>query len=251
MRLGRILGGVGLAVALVGAVLVFREPAARSADHLDSPATKADPTVDINDLFTWNDGNNVVLVMTSDFQTTPTTKFSDAVQYVFHTSSGAAYGAVVTPYDIICTFTTAQVISCWYGTDGVVTGDASQSTGLSSADKKFKVFAGPRSDPFFFNLEGFKAVVAGVEGAIPKLLDAGVCANANQKGCINAGGCPQLDNVTAGALGAQLSHAADGGAAVDFFANLNALAIVVSIDKSLITKGGPIVATWASTNKKP
>jgi Domain of unknown function (DUF4331) len=252
MRLGRILGGVGLAVAGIGAVLVFREPAARSADHLDSPATKADHTVDINDLYSWVDGNNAVFVMTSDFTTTPTTKFSDKVQYVFHTSSGPAYGAATTPYDIIVTFDAANVISAWYGTDGFVTGDASKEAGLVSTDAKFKIFAGPRSDPFFFNLNGFKAAIGAVEGAIPTLLDAGTCANAQAKGCINAGGCPQLDIGTAGAVGGLLKAGnPDGGGPVDFFANLNALAIVVSIDKALITKGGPIVATWASTNKKP
>lgn len=250
MRLGRIIGGVGLAVAVIGGVLVFREPAARSADHLDSPATKADPTVDLNDLYTWMDGNNVILVLTSNFSATPTTKFSDSVQYVFHTSSGAGYGAVTSNYDIICTFAVDQKISCWYGTDGVVTGDASKETGLSSADGKVKVFAGPRADPFFFNLEGFKATVGAVEGFVASN-PAACVSDLTYTNCVNASGCPQLTPTTAGALGAQLSHSADGGAPQDFFANLNGLAIVVSIDKGLVTKGGGVVAAWASSHKKP
>jgi hypothetical protein len=40
-----------------------------------------------------------------------------------------------------------------------------------------------------------------------------------------------------------------GGAAVDTFARFNVLAIVVAIDKSLATQGGPIVAVWGSTHR--
>jgi len=237
MNLGRILGGVALTLASLGAFLAFGVPAARSADHLDSPATKADPTVDINDLYTWVDGNNLVFVLTSDAATTPTTKFSDTVQYVLHTTSGAGFAATKGEYNIICTFDAAQAASCWYGMDGMVKGDASKEAGLASADGKFKVFAGPRSDPFFFNLDGFKKTVATVQGAAPNLM-------------FDTGGCPKVDNATSGVLVKMLKSAADGGAPVDFFANLNALAIVVSIDKKLVTKNGPVVAAWASTNKK-
>jgi hypothetical protein len=57
--------------------------------------------------------------------------------------------------------------------------------------------------------------------------------------------------VTSGVLVNMLKTAPDGGPPQDFFAKLNALAIVVSIDKGLVTNGGanPIVSVWASTNK--
>ncbi len=238
MRLGRILGGLGLAIAAVGLAMFFREPAAQSADHLDSPATKADSTVDINDLYTWVDGANAVFVMTSKFDTTPTTKFSDKVQYVFHTNSGPAYGAVTTPFDIIVTFDAANKIQAWYGASGYVTGDASVPAGLTSQNGKFKIYAGPRADPFFFNLDGFKHTVATVETAAPGLM-------------FDPAGCPTVDMVTSGVLVNMLKTSADGGAPQDFFAKLNALAIVVSIDKGLVTNAGmnPIVSVWASTNK--
>src|SRR5437762_1644887 len=68
-------------------------------------------------------------------------KFSDKTQYVFHTSSGA-FGATTSNVDVICTFDTAQNISCWVGTDDYVTGNASASAGISSTSGKTKVFAG-------------------------------------------------------------------------------------------------------------
>ena len=36
----------------------------------------------------------------------------------------------------------------------------------------------------------------------------------------------------------------------DDFLGFNAFAIVVQVDKTLVTRGGPIVSVWASTNRK-
>ena len=228
---------VGAACVTTAGVLLHK--AARSADHMDSPAVTTDPTVDINDLYTWMDGNDVVLAATF-YPAAPTgALFSDSAQYAFHISSGAAYGATTKNYDIICTFTgttAPQTANCWGGTDEFVTGNPSATSGISTADGKMKVFAGLRADPFFFNIDGFHQTVADVRAAAGSLT-------------FNDAGCPAVDNNTSAALVSQLAHAADGGAPVDFFAPLNALAIVVSIDKSLVTAGGPVLAVWASTHK--
>jgi hypothetical protein len=243
----RIAGLIGT-ISLVSVVLSAR--VAQSADHLDSPKVKLDPTTDINDLYTWMDGNNLVLAMTlfpAAMAAPPAdagpdagagSKFSNAVQYVIHTSSGPAFGNSTMKEDVICTFDVAQKISCWVGTDEYVTGDASQTTGLASADGKVKVFAGLRADPFFFNLDGFKNAVATVESVAGTLI-------------FDPAGCPILNAAQGALLRTQLTTAPDGGPPVDFFAPLNGLAIVLSIDKSLVTKGGAIVSTWASTHRAP
>jgi hypothetical protein len=207
---------------------------ARSADHLDSPATKADPSADIADVFAFNDASRAVFAMTLFPAATTSAKFSDTVVYALHTASGAAFGTTTASEDILCTFSASQTISCWAGTDEYVTGDASQTSGISSADGKLKVFAGLRADPFFFNLDGFHRAEAIVEGAASSLT-------------FDPAGCPLLDNGTAAVLRQNLTTSADGGAAVDFFANLDALAIVVSVDKSLVTKGGNTVSVWGAT----
>jgi hypothetical protein len=219
------------AVAIVGYAA-----SALSADHLDSPATMADPTVDINDVYSWMDGTNVVLVMTVYPAAPKTAQFSDKVQYVFHTSSAAAFGATTNPVDIIATFDASQKIQLWVGQSEYVTGDPSQSTGLQSADGKVKVFAGVRSDPFFFNLDGFKKVVSDVEAAASGLT-------------FDPAGCPALDAQTSTALVTQLKTDPNGGAPQDFFKTLNTLAIVVSVDKALLTKGGALVSLSGSTYK--
>jgi len=225
------LGGACLGVAIAHPRL------ARSADHLDAPATQADHTADINDVYTWMDQGNAIFAMTVFPAADTSAKFSDAIQYVFHTNSMSAYGAATSSsLDIICTFDTVQKISCWAG-DEYATGNASAQI-VQSKDTKMKIYAGLRKDPFFFNLEGFKDVTYIVA-------DAGLTPTD-----FNDAGCPQLSAGTAGALRQQLNQQTDGGAAVDFFKDLKTLAIVISIEKSLVTKGGPIVSVWGSTNKK-
>jgi len=219
---------------------------ALASDHNDSPAVKADPAADINDVYAWvQDSNTVILAMTVTPNAQPLSsdgqagsKFSDAVQYVFHTTSQASFGAATAvEEDIIATFDDNQNISVWVGKNDYVTGMANTiPTGLVSADGKLKVFAGLIGDPFFFNLDGFNNAVATVESAA-----AGLTFDSTR--------CPQLDGPTAATLRTQLQSSIDGGAAVDDFANFDALAIVVAVDKSLLTKGGPVVAEWASTNQ--
>jgi hypothetical protein len=224
------IGGACLVTAVVTPRL------AQSADHRDGPAVKTDPSTDINDVFTFNDAGNTVFAMTVFPVADTASKFSDAAAYVFHTESAASFGATSNPFDIICTFDAAQKISCWAG-DEYVTGDASAAAGVASTSGKLKVYAGRRADPFFFNLEGFNDT------------RSFVLANAGGLTFDPATGCPT--DVPTGEIVNRL-QGTDGGTkdAGDFFQSLNTLAIVVSIDKTLVTKGGKLVTVWASTNKK-
>lgn len=222
---------IGAASIVVGTPLAF------AADHIDSPAAVADPAADITDTYSWMDGNNLVMVMDVVPFADTASKFSDQVQYVFHTQSGASMSALTgAEMNVICTFDTAQKISCWAGDKDYVTGDASQTAGLTSMNGKFKVFAGLRDDPFFFNLDGFTDTVTTVEGAASSLT-------------FNAAGCPALDSATSTTLVTKLKQDGNGGAGKDKFAGANVLSIVLSIDKTLVTPAGPVVAMWASTNK--
>jgi hypothetical protein len=232
MRLRPALGTLAAVASVV--TIIGYGATALSADHQDGPATTSEPPADINDVFTWMDGNNVVLAMTT-YPAAPTgAQFSNNVQYVFHTASaGAGLGATTNPVDVIATFDATQKISVWVGTADYVTGDASQTAGLTSASGKVKVFAGLRSDPFFFNLDGFKQVALDVQGAAAGLT-------------FNEAGCPAL-GATGPVLVAQLNAAPDGGAPANHFATFNGLAIVISVDKSLLTKGGAVMSVWGGS----
>lgn len=211
-----------------------------AADHLDGPAASIDAAADITDLYAWTDAGNVVFALNVSPLAAPGAKFSDKVQYVVHTESMTAFGAKGEKSNIICTFDVAQKISCWVGEKGYVTGDANKPDGLQSEDKLIKVFAGLRDDPFFFNLAGFQDTTATVKSVAGTLM-------------FDPAGCPKLGDATAGLLVGKLKadpgSTPPGGAAKDFFAGKNVLAIVLSIDKTLLNAGGKTMSAWASTNK--
>jgi len=209
---------------------------ALAADHRDAPAVKMDPAADINDVYTWVEGGKLVVAITTFPLADSTSMFSPEVQYAIHLGRGAAFGTDTTKTDIICTFAVDQTASCWVGTTDYVTGDASVAEGITAASGDFKVFAGRRADPFFFNLSGFNdatATVTGAMGGLPK----------------DGAGCPAVDMVTSGILVGQLQGTMMGTMpAQDFFAALNGLAIVVELDDTLVGGTGDFVSVWASTH---
>jgi hypothetical protein len=230
-------------VGVIAATSVLPTPRVLASDHVDAPGTMADATSDITDLYAWTGGAQSYLVLAVNPGAATGTAFSNALQYVFHTRSMASFGATTgTDLTIMCTFDTAtpQNISCWAGSE-YVHGDASATTGLTSASGKLKVFAGLRDDPFFFNLGGFHDAEADVEAASPSLT-------------FDAAGCPDLTSAGSTALVRDISGSSHGtGPAVDYFApgssySGNVLAIVLQIDTTILTAGGPIVSVWASTN---
>lgn len=225
---------LGLAL---GALLV---PAATfAADHIDSPAAVSEPAADITDLFAWMtpDAAKVNLVLDVSPFAGADSKFSDAVQYVFHVNSSTGYGEAQTETVILCQFDAAGAISCWAGADEYITGDASAEQGLSSDSGALKVFAGLRNDPFFMEYTGFLNAIDTVIGAASSLE-------------FDADGCPAVDEGTSAVLVGQLQSGADGAAASDTFAGANVLSIVVQVDKALVTSGGPILSVWASTHSR-
>jgi len=220
------------------ALLVLCQPT-QSADHVDGPAASADPAADITDVFAWMSPDTlfVFLAMNLVRNATPASRFSDSVQYVFHTTSRPAFASPPSvETTIICTFNAAQTIQCWVGFDDYVTGDASSVNGIPSVVGRFRVFAGLRNDPFFFNLAGFRVVgrtVASLAGTLQ----------------LDAAGCPRLDAATSADLVNKLSTAPGGGVAVNNFDKFNVLSIVLAVDKTLLTRNGPVLSVWGSTNR--
>lgn len=227
-----LLGITALSIAFLGGP--------RAADHVDSPQAAAEPAADITDVLAWmsSDASRVILAMGIGRNVATSFKFSNQIHYVFHTSSQASFGASAkTDVDVICQFNAAQTIQCWAGSEEYVTGDASSTAGIMSASGKLRAFAGVRNDPFFFNLTGFKATAAAVAAAAPGLT-------------FDPAGCPLLDTTTANALVTQLRTGTGGVPATNNFDGFNIGAIVVSVDKSVLTKGGPILSVWGATHRR-
>jgi len=221
--------------------LLWSGAPARAADHADGPAATAAPDADITDVYSWMSADTKKMYLVLDLfpAATAAAKFNPNVLYVLHTKSKASLtSASGTSLDIICTFDAAQAIQCWAG-DSYVSGATAGlgNAGLTSSDGHLTVWAGLRDDPFFFNLDGFKTLVSLVKGAKSALT-------------FDGSGCPNnIDQPTSDALVSALKHDPQGGPPVDHFKGLNVLAIVVAIDTTQVTKGGPVVGVWASTNK--
>lgn len=226
--------------ATAAVVFAFAGQLASAADHIDGPQAAADPAADITDAFAWMtpDASKVILVMDLTRNADIGSRFSDSVQYVFHTTSSASFGAAPSAtVDVICQFDPQQRVACWAGDEAFVTGDASSLSGITSRNGKLRVFTGLRNDPFFFNLAGFRETARQVTAAAGSLT-------------FDAAGCPALSADTSRALVTQLQSAPGGGPAPDSFANFNVIAIVLEVDKSILTKHGSILSVAAATYRR-
>lgn len=221
----------GLALGVGVAVGASMAPAL-AADHIDAPAVVADPATDLTDVFAWMEDGQLNLAL----DIPGAAGFSDAVQYVFHLESAPAYGMTGSSTTILCTFNAAQTIQCWLDDQVYVTGDAGTPAGLANEDGTFRVFAGLRNDPFYFNFSGFTTTIDAVVDAAGGL-------------AFDDAGCPTLDAATSQVLVTQLQTEPGGDPAVDDFAGSNVRSLVVQVDPSLVNQGGPVLAVWASTRR--
>ena len=218
-------------VCLGSAVLVATS--ALASDHADGPAVAGTPNGDIVDLYAWAPPSTDELVMIQTIVGT----FSEDIQYVFHVGRSAAPALMSQPdawTDVICTFDANARVSCWVGDADYVAGDASSSGGIVSAAGTLKVHTGQHADPFYFYVAGFTQAVSAILAAAPTL-------------SFNAGGCPSIDAQTSVVL-VSLLNGMVSGPAVNTYASANVDAIVVELDKSLISGSGEYFAIWASTH---
>jgi len=211
---------------------------ALAADHIDSPATTAEPAADLTDFYAWmsNEASMLNMAIGTHPFATGESRFSDAAMYAFHVGSTTGYGEAEQTTDVICRFyRSGAMIECWAG-DEYVTGDPSNPAGISSDSGKLRVFAGLRNDPFYFELTGFQNAVKTVVSAAPSL-------------SFDDNMCPVLDADTAGSIVGLLQSGNDGAPASNTLAGANVMALVVQVDKSVVNSGGPLLAAWASSHR--
>lgn len=204
----------------------------KASDHLDTPGVIANPQADIGDLYAWTSytGRQLNLVMTIVGHS-----FSDRIQYTFHVDSGRRFGKTAYTTLITCRFPTPARAECNVGAADSAAGDAGRPEGLSGKHHRFKVFAGRRDDPFFNNVKGTRAAYQ-------------VAATALRNGtAADDAGCPRFDRTTSDAILDEWRHT-DGGPGSNFLAGWAPSAIVVSVDLPLVTRGGKLLAVWATTS---
>jgi hypothetical protein len=151
-----------------------------AADHIDTPAV-TNQTTDITDLYVFRaqDPNNLVFVANTQGLTSPANtaalKFDENTVLEFNIDKT---GDNVEDLVIQCKYDAASNKMQVYGPvapsatgtksklEGSVTADVAVTAYGSTAvtgtgSTGIKVFAGPRDDPFFFDLNKYKAILAG------------------------------------------------------------------------------------------
>lgn len=224
----------GVAGGVAGLAVVAVLAGTGRADHSDSPSLADNPMADITDVYAWMTGSNLNLIMNVSPRDDGTHSFSPSVLYVFHVTSKSGLGVATTAGTetrVICRFDSNTSVGCWVvsGTTvkDYVAGDP--TAGLTSLLGRLKVFAGRRSDPFFFNQAGLGTAVNAYKALTGLTPDAA--------------GCPNLD------AGQAMNFRDKIGAGSDDFAAANVMAIVVQIDKSLVTiPSATVVGVWGSTH---
>ncbi len=218
------------ATLFAGALTIAITAAARASDHLDTPAVIADPAADIGDLYAWMspDGERLDLVMTIVGK-----RFSDQIAYVFHVDSGRRFGKTRATTAIECRFGAAGSARCDAAGDSAG-GDAGVAAGIDSAQRRFRVFAGLRNDPFANNVRGTRQAY----DVVKRALGTGIAADAS--------GCPALGPPVSAEMLDRWRHT-DGGPPQNFLAGWSTAALVVSIDVDAVDRGGPLLAVWAGT----
>jgi hypothetical protein len=204
----------------------------RASDHLDSPATVANPAADIGDVYAWTspEGRQLNLVMTIQGHT-----FSDKVKYVFHVDSGKVFGHTTASTSIVCHFSAANAIDCKVGNADSASGDPTNAAGLEGRNHRFRVYAALRDDPFYNNVKGLLGAYQTAATAI------------KNGATVDAAGCAHFDEATARTILDQMSHT-DGGPAKNLLYNWTVSAIVISVDLGAISKGGKLLAVWGTTS---
>jgi hypothetical protein len=226
-KLASLAGVAGVAVAAA-----LASPG-RAADRAEALAVN--PMADITDVYAWMTGTNLNLAMDVSPRDNGTNTFGPSVLYVFHLTSKGGIGINVaggTETRVICRFASNTSVECWVvsgsTTKDYVSGNPSNTAGVTSILGKVKVFAGRRSDPAFFNQTGFNAAMTTFTGLM---------------GTADPAGCPTLTSAQALGLRNTLATGSDDLATADV------MAVVVQLDKSLVNVGGnAAVAVWGSTH---
>jgi hypothetical protein len=134
----------------MGLAALLASQRSQAADHLDSPGVATpSPTADINDVYTWMDGSNLVLAMSVSPGDMDSRTFGPDVQYVFHVHSKEQLGldvpGVGSETRVLCTFESNTSAQCWVTQGGTVkdyiAGDPSEPAGAVRQNTTIGIWA--------------------------------------------------------------------------------------------------------------
>ncbi len=228
------------ALALIMASAVAGVGVALASDHQDTPDVELNPEMDMTDLYVFPSptAGRVVLVMNSwgvlPPAETPTTYFDPNILYQFKidnnrdgiedkviqvTFDGAGANQTVAVRGPVPPPVVGAMMNTVSTATPVVTGATRTSLGSASG---MQVYAGPRDDPFFIDLEQFFRIIPDrkpVTGALSLLPDTPTASSWRNPG-------------------------------IDFLAGFNVLSLIIELPVSELTgTAGPSFGIWATISR--
>jgi len=262
-RIARLAGGVVVLAMLLGAVILYTVHPVSGSDHQDSPTMISRPGADITDVFVFpspSNTNNVVLVMDvyplipAGQSSNPQFSFDPAVMYQFKIdnvgdrkehlviqfqANGTGTGQTLNVYGPAAP-NIQGTVSTFVGLTGTIPVNSINTSPLANG---MHVFAGPRQDPFFFDLARFFQIIpdrnyANQPSSPPASATSfrGFTAAFNSANGTSCDTSPSQDFLLAGGPGGT---------------TFNVLSIVIEIPKALLAPSGGVpgkIAAWATTS---
>lgn len=154
--------GRAILPALCVAAAGLLRPEARAADHLDAPLTMGDAAGDIADFYAWQEGEKLVAAISFAGLRGPSSPgtYDRGTLYGIHIDDN---GDAIADKTIWVRFGQNEAGEWGVKFEGIPGGDQEVIGPVDTvldAGLELRAFAGVRDDPFFFDLDGFKATIA-------------------------------------------------------------------------------------------
>jgi hypothetical protein len=143
-----------------GAAMLLANDGVQAADHAEAPGTVADKNADIADFYAWHTENDTIVAAVTFAGLTEAggdPAYDTGVLYGIHIDNNDDN---VSDIDIWCRFGTNDAADMWglqcLNVPGATDADTNGlvDTNIDGGNGTM-IYAGPREDPFFFDLEGF------------------------------------------------------------------------------------------------
>lgn len=237
-------------IAALGAGPLF----VAASDHLDAPLVKTDGRIDITDLYAFaNNGHKTSLILNVNPLMSPgqtkIAKFRQEALYEFKIDTNGdakadiayrvkfsnlkryADGATYQTYVVKRATGSAANHTAWTGTTVAIGRTTAYGHGMFTAPLigGGKAFAGPRDDPFYFDLVGFKH------------LKSRLLAGSTTVGAPGDASCT-------GSLDTASEHLLSCFSGTDTFAGTNISSIAIQVPNSKIGGTGHAIGVWGTTS---
>jgi len=248
-----------LAVLGAGGALAAR--AAMGSDHQDTPEVELSPRLDINDVFAFpgSDESRIVLVVTTQSPITPAgtaaARFDpNALYQIKIDNTGDAVEDLVLQLQFddlpggsqrvalfgpVAPTTTGQFNRVAKATPDIL-GNINTVLTTGAGATLVQLFAGPRDDPFYIDLDQFFRIVPDRRPSRGPLSLIGPAPEASAFRPKCTGGVPD-----AGQAQFDPAH----GCAGDFLRTFNAMAIVIELPEAMIKGAGNNLGIWATVSR--